>query len=384
MFGQIPDFTNGFEFLRNLWGAGSGMPNGLMPGLQAMTPPMDLDEVDKRIHDLKAVESWLQLNVNLLRTTIQGLEVQRATLVALQTFGKALSPDAMQSAMENVARAANAPSATPHHHPFTMPTRAPEPESVDDEEEEEDDDIEYPPDLNAADAEDGEDGAGDDENTEALPDDGPVEGATDSATDSATEGATDSATDSGTELPPNAALWWNLLQQQFNQIASSAAAASMVPFGNLGGMNAAAPATGTGTAAAGPGAWPSAQAATPAKKTAAKQPTTRTASARKPATKQAAAKKAAAKKAAAKKATAKKPAAKANTKADMKADMKADTKATPNATPKKPTTQATATSRTANKAAVKPPTTRQATTRQAAARQAPANAPEPPDTDDNA
>ena len=85
MFGQIPDFSNGFEFLRKLWATGSGMPGGLMPGLSAMTPPMDLDEVDKRIHDLKAVESWLQLNTNLLRTTIQGLEVQRATLVALPT-----------------------------------------------------------------------------------------------------------------------------------------------------------------------------------------------------------------------------------------------------------------------------------------------------------
>jgi hypothetical protein len=104
MFGQIPDFTNGFDFMRRLWGSGSGMPAGLMPGLQAMTPPMDLDDLDKRIADLKAVESWLQLNTNLLRTTIQGLEVQRATLVALQTFGNALSPDAMQSAMENVAR----------------------------------------------------------------------------------------------------------------------------------------------------------------------------------------------------------------------------------------------------------------------------------------
>lgn len=321
MFGQIPDFTNGFEFLRNLWGAGSGMPNGLMPGLQAMTPPMDLDEVDKRIHDLKAVESWLQLNANLLRTTIQGLEVQRATLVALQTFGKALSPDAMQSAMENVARAANAPSAAPHHHAFTMPTRAPEPESVDeDEEEEEDDDIEYPPDLNAEDA---EDAAGDDENTEALPDDAPP--------DASADGATEVGTDSGTELPPNAALWWNLLQQQFNQIASSAAAASMVPFGNLGGMHPAAPAAGTGTAA-GPGAWPSAQAAAPVKKPAARKP---------------AAKKAAAKKVAAKKAAAKKPAV-------------------------KKATGKTATGKTTRKTA------------KATARQAPANTPAPPGTDDNA
>lgn len=255
MFGQIPDFTNGFEFLRNLWGSGSGMPGGLMPGLQAMTPPMDLDEVDKRIHDLKAVESWLQLNTNLLRTTIQGLEVQRATLVALQTFGNALSPDAMQSAMENVARAANAPSAAPHHHTFAMPGHEPEDVGAMDAEEE-DEDYDYAADDRAA----------DDDNTEALPDD---EAPADAAAAAGEEGAgSDASAVSGTEaggdaLPPNAALWWNLLQQQFNQIASSAAAASIAPFGNLGGFGTGA---ATDKASAQPASSPDARGtAQPAK-----------------------------------------------------------------------------------------------------------------------
>lgn len=244
MFGQIPDFTNGFEFLRNLWGSGSGMPGGLMPGLQAMTPPMDLDEVDKRIHDLKAVESWLQLNTNLLRTTIQGLEVQRATLVALQTFGNALSPDAMQSAMENVARAANAPSAAPHHHTFAMPGHEPEDvEAMDAEEEDEDYDY-----------------AADDDNTEALPDDeAPPETAGAAGEEDAGSGSgAGSGTEAGSSdaLPPNAALWWNLLQQQFNQIASSAAAASIAPFGNLGGFGTGG---ATGPASAQPAPKPEAR-----------------------------------------------------------------------------------------------------------------------------
>ena len=40
MFGQIPDFTNGFEFLRRIWSAGGSLPGGgMMPGLSAMTPP---------------------------------------------------------------------------------------------------------------------------------------------------------------------------------------------------------------------------------------------------------------------------------------------------------------------------------------------------------
>lgn len=199
MFGQLPDFTNSYEFLRKLWASGSGMPSGLMPGLSAMTPPMDLEGIDKRIHDLKAVESWLQLNSSLLRTTIQGLEVQRATLVALQTFGSALSPDAMQSAMENVARAASAPSAAPHHQYGAAETVS-EAQADAENDEPADDDIDAPPES----------------------------------------GAEASATSTGpAQVPPNASLWWDLMQQQFNQIASSAAAAANVtPFSNLGGFGA--------------------------------------------------------------------------------------------------------------------------------------------------
>ena len=303
MFGQIPDFSNGFEFLRNLWGASSAMPGGMMPGMQAMTPPMDLEDVDKRIHDLKAVEGWLQLNASLLRTTIQGLEVQRATLVALQTFGKALSPDAMQTAMENVARAANAPSATPHHHAFTMPTRAPEsaPDVASDDD---------PP--GAWDEVEDEDEFAD-ENTEALPDDAPVEAAAPEghATMGDTTGNGEAAGEEAA-LPPNAALWWNLLQQQFNQIASGAAAASMAPFGSPGGVSAAEPArpapgttkgTTTRKTTASSGKPPGKSAAKPtqkaAGKTAAKKAAKpRPATAKKPVAKKAVTKKAAAKKSA--------------------------------------------------------------------------------------
>lgn len=194
MFGQIPDFTNGFEFMRKLWGSGAGLPGSLMPGLQAaMTPPMNLEELDKRIHDLKAVESWLQLNTNLLHTTIQGLEVQRATLVALQTFGNALSPEAMQNAMETVARAANTPGTTPSQRPAASEKPA----------------------------------------QEAAPE--PAAQADASAEAGAGKAAEEA-------LPPNASLWWDMLQQQFNQIASGAAAASIAPFG-MSGFGAGTPAT---------------------------------------------------------------------------------------------------------------------------------------------
>jgi len=252
MFGQIPDFTNGFEFLRKLWSNASGMPGGLMPGLQAMTPPMDLDELDKRIHDLKAVESWLQLNGNLLRTTIQGLEVQRATLVALQTFGTALSPEAMQNAMENVARAANAPSAVPPHRSETETPRQ-----------------------------------------QAAPEAG------EASTGAAQSGSSGNGAAQGEAPPPNAGIWWDMLQRQFSQIASSAAAASLAPFGNLagfgappgGGTDAGAGSTDTGAGSTDAGAAHA--AAKPA--AGAKSAAGATAAKRKPAAKRAPAKKAAAK-----------------------------------------------------------------------------------------
>jgi len=67
-----------FEFIKALWSP-LGLP---MPGL--VTPTLDPNEVDKRIADLKSVENWLNLNLNVLRMTIQGLEMQKAGLAAMQ------------------------------------------------------------------------------------------------------------------------------------------------------------------------------------------------------------------------------------------------------------------------------------------------------------
>ena len=71
------------EFVRNMWGAMK------IPGMSM--PSMSPDDINKQITDLKAVESWLQMNMNMLRTTIQTLEVQSATLSALQTMGQSFS-----------------------------------------------------------------------------------------------------------------------------------------------------------------------------------------------------------------------------------------------------------------------------------------------------
>ena len=73
------------EFLKSLWG-NTGMP---LPGL--VTPTLDTNELEKRIADLKAVEGWLKTNLGMLQMTIQGLEMQRATLSAIQAISQTAS-----------------------------------------------------------------------------------------------------------------------------------------------------------------------------------------------------------------------------------------------------------------------------------------------------
>ena len=68
-----------FEMFRRLWGP-LGVP---VPGM-AM-PTMDPKEVEKRISDLKSVEGWLSMNLNMVRLAIQGLEMQRAALEAMKS-----------------------------------------------------------------------------------------------------------------------------------------------------------------------------------------------------------------------------------------------------------------------------------------------------------
>ena len=86
------------EFLKSLWG-NTGMP---LPGL--VTPTLDTNELEKRIADLKAVEGWLKTNLGMLQMTIQGLEMQRATLSALQAISQSASnPDANANPFANPA-----------------------------------------------------------------------------------------------------------------------------------------------------------------------------------------------------------------------------------------------------------------------------------------
>lgn len=80
-----------FEFMKKLWNP-MGLP---MPGMVA--PTLDVDAVEKKIADLKSVENWLNLNLNMLRLSIQGLEMQRNTLAAMQAMQSAPAEAAAQA-----------------------------------------------------------------------------------------------------------------------------------------------------------------------------------------------------------------------------------------------------------------------------------------------
>jgi len=77
-------FVPGFDFLQNIAkGASQTIPQ--MPNLSNwVAPTLNVDELEKRISELKAVHFWLDQNSKALGATIQALEVQKMTLATLK------------------------------------------------------------------------------------------------------------------------------------------------------------------------------------------------------------------------------------------------------------------------------------------------------------
>jgi hypothetical protein len=85
-FGQ---FVPGFDFLKNLTkSAAQAQPaTGAMPGMASwVAPTLSIEEIDKRIQELKAVQFWLDQNATALKASIQAMEVQKMTLSTLQSM----------------------------------------------------------------------------------------------------------------------------------------------------------------------------------------------------------------------------------------------------------------------------------------------------------
>lgn len=193
------------EMLERMWGMmrlspfgsafsgaqpGAGMAPSLSMMSDMMAPLTNVEELDKRITDMRAVEQWLKLNLSMLQSAIQALEVQRATLATLRAFGAF----AQSSMAQPAASAAPSPAlATGWPHPQQTASAS-----------------------GAAASAAAEPSGTDDEETPSTP-------------------------------PFDASAWWNLLQSQFNQIAQFAMTQPAAATGDS--TQAASAETGGGAAA---------------------------------------------------------------------------------------------------------------------------------------
>ena len=127
-------FIPGFDFLQNLAASGKGAA-GPVGGLHNwVAPTVSVDELDKRIQELKAVLFWLEQNGTALKATIQALEVQKMTLATLQGMNLSMAEVARAFTLptQGTPAAAPSPAATPEHWPFAaapapQPAAAPTP-----------------------------------------------------------------------------------------------------------------------------------------------------------------------------------------------------------------------------------------------------------------
>jgi hypothetical protein len=112
---NMTGMTDTLDFVKSLWGSMN------LPGtnLSSMgTPPLSAEDLDKRIADLKAVESWLNMNLAMLRGTIQTMEVQRATLSTLKSMGASMA-EAMRQSGVSAEKMAGMPFGTFFGQPAT-------------------------------------------------------------------------------------------------------------------------------------------------------------------------------------------------------------------------------------------------------------------------
>ena len=87
-FAGFGKFVPGFDFLQNLATQAAGSAAQKIPQMPNLgnwvAPTLNVEELDRRIDELKAVQFWLDQNATALKATIQALEVQKMTLATLK------------------------------------------------------------------------------------------------------------------------------------------------------------------------------------------------------------------------------------------------------------------------------------------------------------
>jgi len=183
------------EMMRKAW-AGLAGPGGLAQTLP-MTPPMNLEDLERRIAELRTVESWLRMNLSMLTSAIQGMEVQRSTIATLRSFVSGAAGSGEASPLEVALGLKPAPTRASATAPSAAASAA-QPAS----------------DAGAAQ---------------------PAPGDAASAADQVSQAAQSASQ-----------AWWTLLQQQFNQLAAATAATMPDPAAQGAASQAAPSAAGQG------------------------------------------------------------------------------------------------------------------------------------------
>src|SRR5687767_8109304 len=125
-------FVPGFDFLQNLAkGASQNIPQ--LPNLANwVAPTLNVEELEKRISELKAVHFWLDQNSKALGATIQALEVQKMTLATLKGMNfnmgdvaNALKLKAADSVMEGVQKVSETAATVARRKPAAKKKAAP-------------------------------------------------------------------------------------------------------------------------------------------------------------------------------------------------------------------------------------------------------------------
>ncbi len=87
------------EFMQRMWNPfGVPMPGFALPGITvsgagaipfpnpaAMFAALDPAEIERKIAELRVIENWLTMSVNLMQMSIKTMELQKASLEALRT-----------------------------------------------------------------------------------------------------------------------------------------------------------------------------------------------------------------------------------------------------------------------------------------------------------
>jgi len=87
------------EFMQRMWNPfGIPMPGFALPGTTGaggaampfpnpatMFAALDPAEIDRKIAELRIIENWLTMSVNLMQMSIKTMELQKASLEALRT-----------------------------------------------------------------------------------------------------------------------------------------------------------------------------------------------------------------------------------------------------------------------------------------------------------